>query len=268
MGDRADASGPPTRLRLDGVGKTFGGGGRRGRPLTVLSDISLSVASGEVVTITGRSGCGKTTLLRAMLGVEPVTSRRVLVDGAEVDGPSPRCAMVFQHAELFPWRSARGNVEFGLEVRGLPRSRRRERALECLGLVGLSAATERPVYELSGGMRQRVGMARALALEPELLLMDEPFAAVDAQTRETLQAELLRIHSLRRQTVVFVTHDLDEAALLSDRVIVMSGDPGRIHAAVEVPRPRDGPDPAVIRLSESFRQTRARLAELLKETAA
>jgi NitT/TauT family transport system ATP-binding protein len=176
--------------------------------------------------------------------------------------------MVFQHSELFPWRSALGNVEFGLEVRGVARAVRHARAQECLDLVGLAEAAERPVYELSGGMRQRVGMARALAIDPELLMMDEPFAAVDAQTREALQLELLRIHALRSLTIVFVTHDLDEAALLSDRVVMMASDPGRLHAVVKVDRPRDGPDPAAIRMSDSFLRTRAKLTELLREAAA
>jgi NitT/TauT family transport system ATP-binding protein len=236
--------------------------------IPALRDVSFAISADEVVTVTGPSGCGKTTLLRVMMGVEPVTAGRVLVDESVVRGPARQCSMVFQHAELFPWRSALENVEFGLEVRGMARAMRRARAQDCLTLVGLETAAERPVYELSGGMRQRVGMARALAMDPEVLMMDEPFAAVDAQTREGLQTELLRIHALRSHTIVFVTHDLDEAALLSDRVVVMAPNPGRVHAVVEIERPRDGPDPAAIRLSASFLRTRARLAELLRETAA
>ncbi|HZD64917.1 MAG TPA: ABC transporter ATP-binding protein, partial [Acidimicrobiales bacterium] len=199
------------KVRVVGVSKQFT---RQEKGATeviqALDNVSLTVRPGELVALTGQSGCGKTTLLRVLMGLEQVTAGTVEVDGRVIDGPGPDRAMVFQHAELLPWRSALGNVEFGLEARGsLKRQERRDQARAYLSLVGLEGAMHRKPYELSGGMRQRVGMARALAIQPEVLLMDEPFGALDAQTREQLQQEVLRIHDERDQTIVFVTHDLD-----------------------------------------------------------
>lgn len=257
------------QLELEHVSKHFEVmQGRKHVPLEVLQDVSLTVRPGEFVSVTGMTGCGKTTLLRLLMGVEPASSGRVLVDGREVSSPAGDRAMVFQHAELFPWRSALGNVEFGLEVQGVARAERMDRARAYLGLVGLRDAEERFPHELSGGMRQRVGMARALAIEPGALLMDEPFGAVDAQTRESLQHQLLQIHALSGQTIVFVTHDLDEAVLLADRVVMMSPRPGRVHAVVDVDLDRPRPEPAAVRADSRFVELRTSLWELLKNANA
>ncbi|MQA04987.1 MAG: ATP-binding cassette domain-containing protein [Streptosporangiales bacterium] len=230
-----------------------------------LHDVSLTVNAGEIVTLTGMSGCGKTTLLRVIMGLEQVTSGTVYVNGQAIDGPGEDRAMVFQHAELLPWRSALGNVEFGLEIRGIRADERNEIARKYLELVGLDEAMNRRPYELSGGMRQRVGMARALAIEPDVLLMDEPFGALDAQTRETLQYELLRIHANDRRTIIFVTHDLDEAVLIADRVVMMAPSPGHIHRIIDVDLPRPRENAAELRTSPEFGEVRSRLWQLLQE---
>lgn len=248
------------KMRVDGVCKQFAGGGRRNqKTVRVLEGVSLRVEPGEIVIVTGPSGCGKTTLLRILMGLETVTAGTVTVDGNVITGPGPDRAMVFQHAELLPWRSALGNVEFALEARGISSKReRRDRARQYLELVGLGGAVQRHPYELSGGMRQRVSLARALATRPEILLMDEPFGALDAQTREKLQQELLRIHGDGALTIVFVTHDLDEAVLLADRV-VMLGLHGQVHTTVKVDLPRPRLAIEEIRTSEEFVKTRRHL---------
>jgi NitT/TauT family transport system ATP-binding protein len=221
-----------------------------------LRDISFSVHEGEIIALTGLSGCGKTTILRIVMGLETATEGSVEVDGRRVTRPGYDRGMVFQHAELLPWRTALGNVEFGLEVKNIPAKERRETAARYLKLMGLDDSMSRRPDQLSGGMQQRVGMARALAIDPEVLLMDEPFGALDAQTRETLQAELLNIHEKTHKTIIFVTHDLDEAVLLADRVVMMASHPGRVHeiVGINIPRPRE--DPIAIRVSEEFTQKR------------
>jgi NitT/TauT family transport system ATP-binding protein len=221
-----------------------------------LRDISFSVHEGEIIALTGLSGCGKTTILRIVMGLETATEGYVEVDGRRVTRPGYDRGMVFQHAELLPWRTALGNVEFGLEVKNIPSKERRETAARYLKLVGLDDSMSRRPDQLSGGMQQRVGMARALAIDPEVLLMDEPFGALDAQTRETLQAELLNIHEKTHKTIIFVTHDLEEAVLLADRVVIMASHPGRVHeiVGINIPRPRE--DPIAIRGSEEFTQKR------------
>jgi NitT/TauT family transport system ATP-binding protein len=254
------------KVVVEGVSKQFTRTQKREvEVINALENVSMTVKPGELVALTGKSGCGKTTLLRILMGLERPSGGRVTVSGREVDGPGPDRAMVFQHAELLPWRSALGNVELGLEARGIGGRQRREVAREYLGLVGLGDAMERKPYELSGGMRQRVGMARALAIQPEVLLMDEPFGALDAQTRESLQQELLRIHGEREQTIVFVTHDLDEAVLLADRIVMLAPHPGRVHAIVDVPLPRPRMDAVSIRTSEDFVKIRGDLWRLLQE---
>ena len=219
------------------VAKTYGGT----RCVRALDGVSLAVDDGAFVVVVGPSGCGKSTLLRLFAGLTEPTAGEVLYDGEPVAGPSRERAMVFQEFNLFPWRTVRENVTFGLEMAGVGRAERRERAAETLALVGLEADADRYPDALSGGMRQRVGLARALAVDPGVLLMDEPFGSLDARTRATLQRELIAIHARERTTVLFVTHDIDEALLLADRVLVMTDDPNRIVARVDVPfdRPRD-----------------------------
>ncbi|MER5185452.1 ABC transporter ATP-binding protein [Streptomyces sp. NPDC002896] len=228
-------------VSIENVSKTFTvRTGRQSEEVHVLDRVSLHIEPGEIIALTGLSGCGKTTLLRILLGLERADSGRVLVDGVEVDGCGEDRSMVFQNAQLFPWRTALENVEFGLEARGVPKEARRRTALEKLELVGLGHAADRRPAQLSGGMQQRVGLARALSVDPAVLLMDEPFGALDAQTREGLQAEVLRIHQETGKTIIFVTHDLDEAVLLADRVVLMAPGPGRIDKIfpIELPRPR------------------------------
>ena len=204
-----------------------------------LDRVSFTVADGEIVALIGPSGCGKTTALRVAMGLDPSSSGRVMVDGREVHGCGHDRGMVFQHAELLPWLSARQNVMFGLEMKGMRGAELRATAEKYLELVGLTESQNRRPHQLSGGMKQRVGIARALAIDPSVLLMDEPFGALDAQTRESLQAELLDIHARTKKTILFVTHDLDEAVLIADRIVVMKQ--GRVHDIMTVPieRPRD-----------------------------
>jgi NitT/TauT family transport system ATP-binding protein len=219
-----------------------------------LDRLSFTVADGEIVALIGPSGCGKTTALRIAMGLETATSGAVTVDGVVVKGCGYDRGIVFQHAELLPWLTAMQNVEFGLEMKGMRGKELHDTAMRYLTLVGLQDSVKRRPYQLSGGMQQRVGIARALAIDPKVLLMDEPFGALDAQTRESLQSELLEIHARTQKTILFVTHDLDEAVLLSDRVVVMQH--GRLQEIVTVPiaRPRD--DIAKIRGSEEFAQIR------------
>jgi len=227
-----------TLLRLRDVSVGFGAGAAA---TTVLSGINLEVERGQFITIVGASGSGKTTLLRAIDGLIPCLSGEVALDGRAVRGPGKERAFVFQADCLLPWRTVLDNVAFSLEVQGTVRQQARETALTYLELTGLRDAAAKFPGELSGGMRQRVNLARALAVDPEILLMDEPFAALDAQTREVMQIELLTIWQKRRKTVLFVTHQLDEAVYLGDRVVVLSAIPGRIRAVVEVDLPRPRP---------------------------
>jgi NitT/TauT family transport system ATP-binding protein len=196
------------------------------------------VLEGELVCIVGPSGCGKSTLLNAVDGLIAVTDGAILVDGQAVDGPGPDRAMVFQHDSLFPWRTVLQNVMYGLDLQGkLDKAERRERALALVELVGLSGFAEHYPHELSGGMRQRVNIARALVMEPQLLLLDEPFAALDAQTREFMQVELLKILARARTTALFVTHQINEAVFLSNRVVVLSARPAHVKEIIEVDLP-------------------------------
>ncbi len=209
-----------------------------GRHVTAVADVSLEIHTGEFVSIVGASGCGKTTLLNMVAGFIPPSEGEILLGGRQVKGPGPDRGVVFQSFALFPWKTVLDNVAFGLKMRGSSREERERIAREYVALVGLTGAETRYPNELSGGMQQRVGVARALANNPELLLMDEPFASVDAQTRMTLQEELTRIWEARRPTILFVTHDVDEAVFLSDRVIVLTKSPGTVRAEVPIPVPR------------------------------
>ncbi|MEV6302941.1 ABC transporter ATP-binding protein [Actinoplanes sp. NPDC051861] len=219
-------------IRFENVGKTFQA---RGTTVTALQEISLSVTDGEFLVIVGPSGCGKSTLLDLLGGLAQPTAGRILVNDKPVTGPGLDRGIVFQQYALLPWRTALGNVEFGLEAKHVPRRERAERVREYLDLVGLTGFHDRYPHELSGGMKQRVAIARSLAFDPDVLLMDEPFAALDAQTRDGLQDELLRIWEKTGKTVVFITHGIEEAVYLGQRVAVMTSRPGRIKQIVDIP---------------------------------
>jgi NitT/TauT family transport system ATP-binding protein len=206
----------------------------KGEPTLALDDFNLDVEKKEFVSIVGPSGCGKTTFLLLVAGLEPFTSGDLVLEGKPVLGPDPAHAIVFQEYLLFPWRTVWQNVEFGPEVRGFPKQKRRQLVERYLKLVGLEGFEKRYPHELSGGMKQKAAIARALCNEPKVLLMDEPFASLDALTRETLQQELLRIWQQTEATVLFVTHSITEAVYLSDRVIVLSPRPGRIRGVVRI----------------------------------
>lgn len=223
-------------IRIERVSKTFET--RSGPPLTALEEIELDVQDGEFISIVGRSGCGKSTLLRLIAGLVPVSAGRITIAGQEVRGPRREVGLMFQQPALMPWRTVMENILFPVEILGLERRASLEKAHSLVSLVGLEGFEEHRPWELSGGMQQRVALCRALIHEPRVLLMDEPFAALDALTREELSLELQRIWSDRRTTVVFVTHSIPEAAILSDRVVVMTPRPGRVSRVVEVPVPR------------------------------
>jgi NitT/TauT family transport system ATP-binding protein len=226
-----------------------------------LDRLSFTVREREVVALIGPSGCGKTTALRIAMGLESASSGKVTVDGREVTRCGHDRGMVFQHAELLPWLTALQNVMFGLEMKGVRGAPLRDTAMQYLDLVGLKDSYHRRPYQLSGGMQQRVGIARALAIDPTVLLMDEPFGALDAQTREDLQEELLKIHERTHKTILFVTHDLDESVLLADRVVVMQH--GYLQEIVDVPLPRPRSDLAAIRGSHEFAETRYKIWQAL-----
>jgi len=226
------------KISFQQVRKEFvvrGDNGGPARQFTALEDVTIDVRSGEFLALVGPSGCGKSTLLDLLGGLTQPTGGRILLDGRPIAGPARDRGIVFQQYALFPWRTAAQNVEFGLDIAGFRAKQRRELALHHLDLVGLSAFADRYPHELSGGMKQRVAIARSLAYNPEVLLMDEPFAALDAQTRETLQGELLRIWRTTGKTIVFITHGIDEAVVLGQRVAIMTSRPGRIKQVVSVP---------------------------------
>jgi NitT/TauT family transport system ATP-binding protein len=259
------------KLAVDGVSKTFrvrGGKYQEDYLLNVLRRLSFDVYEGEVVSLIGESGCGKTTLLRIIQGLVRRDAGTIRVDGQPVTGPGRDRGYVFQQANLLPWRSARANVEFGLELQGMSSRARSDRAQQLLELVGLGKAGEQFPHQLSGGMQQRVNLARALAIDPAILLMDEPFSALDAQTREVLQKELLRIKGETAKTVLFVTHDLDEAIYVSNRVIVLGARPGRVKEILDVPFPFPRPDLPELRGDPTFQDIRRRMWERIREPAA
>ena len=253
----------PAMLHVEGLCKTFPGERGRG-DLEVLRGISFEVAAGEFVSIIGPSGCGKTTLLRILHGLEPATSGTVFASGSRVTGPSASRAMVFQHFNLFPWQTVMQNVAFGLEVAKLPPAECAGRANRFVRLVGLEGFAGHYPHEISGGMQQRVGLARALALDPDILLMDEPFGALDAITREQLQREIAGILAQSPRTAVFITHNMDEAIFFSDRILVMSPRPSRLleEVRVDLPRPREAD---AVRASRQFASMREHLWSLLSQ---
>jgi NitT/TauT family transport system ATP-binding protein len=228
-------------VRLESVHKVFVPRGRSARPLPALEDVSFTVRSGEFISLVGPSGCGKSTVLNLLAGLTPPSAGRVLHMGRPVRGVNTEIGYITQDDNLLPWRSMLRNVEYGLELRGVPKAEQRTRAAEFIALVGLSGFEDHYPHELSGGMRKRAGIVRTLAYDSGVVLMDEPFGPLDAQTRVILQDELLRLWERARPAVLFVTHDLVEAIALSDRILTFTGRPGRIKRAYEVnlPRPRD-----------------------------
>lgn len=241
-------------VRVEEIGHVYGRGGRQ---ITALKDVSFEAPASEVTVVVGPSGCGKSTLLDIVGGLARPTYGRVLRNGTEVSGPSSEVAMAFQQPALFPWLTVMGNITLGLEARGMRRREARDEVRGLVEMVGLSEFTGSYPHELSGGMAQRVGIARAFAMEPQLLLLDEPFASVDAYTRLTLQRELLQLIKRTLSTVILVTHDINEAVFLADRIIVMGTRPGRVLAAISVePAEKD-------RKSAAFASKAAEIMELL-----
>ena len=251
-------------ISIEGLSKTFDT--QRNRPYLAITDIDLKVADGEFVSILGPSGCGKSTLLYIVGGFVPPSTGVVLVDGKPVDGPGPDRGPVFQEFALFPWKTVLGNVMYGLQQGGVPRAEALTRSRELLTMVRLSAYENFYPKELSGGMKQRVAIARTLAYRPNILLMDEPFGALDAHTRTGLQNDLLRIWDKDRKTVLFVTHSVEEAVFLSDRVVMMSSAPGRIKQIfdIDLPRPRSR---AEVLLDRRFHDYVVEIEKMFDDTA-
>lgn len=250
-----------TALEITGLQKNYVDS-YSGEEVTAIGDVSFSVNEGEFVSVLGPSGCGKTTVLNIVAGFVNLTEGEVVVDGQAVSGPGPDRGVVFQSHALFPWKTVLGNVVFGLRMKGVPRVERDAKGKEFLELVGLGGFEHKYPHELSGGMQQRLGVARVLANEPAVMLMDEPFASIDAQTRRKLQEDLTRIFEKRHPTVFFVTHDVDEAVFLSDRIVVLSKRPSRVReiVTVDLPRPREWR--TALEMPE-FREIANRVNELL-----
>jgi NitT/TauT family transport system ATP-binding protein len=250
----------PAILSARHVTKTFGGD--RGTPLVAIKDLSLDVVEGEFLCLLGASGCGKSTMLSLFAGFEQPSAGQVMLRGKPITGIEPRCGVVFQSYALFPWKTVRGNVEFGLKMQGVGRTARHATAQRFIDMVNLTGFENRYPAELSGGMQQRVTLARILAANPEVLLMDEPFAALDAMTRQVMQEELLRIHEVNGKTTVFITHSIDEALILSDRIVVMSARPGRIKTILtnSLPNPRH----VSVQLSPEYAALKAQVWQLVE----
>ncbi|MBO0767254.1 MAG: ABC transporter ATP-binding protein [Solirubrobacterales bacterium] len=254
------------KLHIDHVTKTFQARGA-GQSLVAVQDVNLEIQDGEFLVIVGPSGCGKSTLLDILSGLTLPSSGEVLIDGKPITGPGPDRGIVFQQYALLPWRTAAENLEFGLEATGVAKTERRERALEHLELVGLADFADSYPHQLSGGMKQRVAIARSLATDPELLIMDEPFGALDALTRDALQTQLRAIWKRTGKTIVFVTHGIDEAVYLGQRVAVMSARPGRIKALVDIPA-WDDAEAAEVRADPEFGRSSQVVWEQLRDEIA
>lgn len=255
------------KLVVRDVHKTFRIRGRteaEDRLLPVLGGVTFDVYEGEIVSLIGESGCGKTTLLRTIQGLLKFDAGEIFVDGVRVTRPGRNRGFVFQQASLLPWRTALDNVALGLELMAMSRNERLKRARKLLELVGLGHAADQYPHQLSGGMQQRIGLARALAIDPKVLLMDEPFSALDAQTREVLQSELLRIHDETEKTTLFVTHDLDEAIYLSDRIVVLAANPGVVRKIIEVPFGHPRPELPELRGDRAFQAIRGEIWSLIR----
>ncbi|KGG95599.1 MULTISPECIES: ABC transporter ATP-binding protein [Comamonas] len=268
MSTALDDSGSAIKIRARDVRMDFAIADERGRKqqIAALQDFNLDIREGEFFTLLGPSGCGKSTFLNVLAGLARKSGGSISIDGQPASGINREQGVVFQGYALFPWRTVLQNIEVGLEIRKIPKRERRETAEQFLHLVGLAGFGQRYPHELSGGMRQRVAIARSLAYSPSLLLMDEPFAALDAQTREILQSELLRIWEQHKTTIVFITHSLDEAIYLSDRIAVMTHRPGRIKSVLEIALPR--PRPAEIRHAPAFVQLREQAWDVLRDEVA
>ncbi len=268
MSTAFDDSGSAIKIRARDVRMDFAIADERGRKqqIAALQDFNLDIREGEFFTLLGPSGCGKSTFLNVLAGLARKSGGSISIDGQPASGINREQGVVFQGYALFPWRTVLQNIEVGLEIRKIPKRERRETAEQFLHLVGLAGFGQRYPHELSGGMRQRVAIARSLAYSPSLLLMDEPFAALDAQTREILQSELLRIWEQHKTTIVFITHSLDEAIYLSDRIAVMTHRPGRIKSVLDIALPR--PRPAEIRHAPAFVQLREQAWDVLRDEVA
>jgi ABC-type nitrate/sulfonate/bicarbonate transport system ATPase subunit len=253
-----------SQLKIKGVGRIFPGV-RGGKAVTALQPTDLSIAKNDFITILGPSGCGKSTLLRIVAGLDRPTSGEVLLDGRKIDGPGPDRGVVFQSYTLFPWLTVADNIAFGLREKGVPEGQRKDIVASYIEKVGLKGFENHFPKQLSGGMQQRTAIARALANDPEILLLDEPFGALDNQTRALMQELLLGIWERERKTVLFVTHDIEEAIFLASRVIVMSARPGRIKAdlPVDLPHPRH----YTMKTSAAFSDLKARLTEEIRAEA-
>ena len=252
-------SGVPARIVCRSLQKSYFDI-RRKEEVVAIAHLDLDIAGDELITVLGPSGCGKTSFLNIIAGFERATGGSLHLDGAPITGPGPDRGVVFQEYALFPWLTVEANIAFGLREGGVPAAERRERTRRQIASVGLQGFEKRYPHELSGGMRQRVALARVLVNHPKILLMDEPFAALDAQTRTLMQEELLNVWSRERRTIVFITHNIEEAILLGDRIVVMTARPGRIKeiVTVDLPRPRDV-------TSEPFNMIRRRVSRLLEE---
>ncbi|MDP2861833.1 MAG: ABC transporter ATP-binding protein [Desulfobacterales bacterium] len=235
------------KISIQGVTKVFPS---KRADVMALKNLSLDVMDGEFVVIVGASGCGKTTLLNLVAGFDSASQGQILLDGQPVIGITPECGMIFQQYALFPWKTVQDNVEFGLKMKRIPKAERQEQAARFIDMVGLKGFEKSFPHHLSGGMKQRVSIARSLANDPKVILLDEPFAALDAMTRQVLQEQLVRIYEKHQKTIIFITHSIDEALLLSTRIVVMTARPGRILQEIvnDLPHPRN----ADVQLSDRY----------------